>query len=139
MSLKELAAAIRPKVIGSSTMGVKKSTVCTRARFGARSAGNRYTPASSAVSKPTRTLGSDWRGKRDKTESKILGLNLAAQPAAFTIVVKRARSSMGFIIGRVKSTKLRGVGQAKSNGRKESLRKSAKFRRSCRRRGFTSG
>ena len=51
-SLSELAAAMAPKVNGSSTMGVKKSTVCTRAS----SAVNLYTPASSAVSKPTSTF-----------------------------------------------------------------------------------
>jgi hypothetical protein len=31
MSLSELAAAISPNVRGSSTIGVKKSTVCTSA------------------------------------------------------------------------------------------------------------
>jgi hypothetical protein len=41
------------------------------------------------VSKPTRTLGSDCFGSLASTQSKILGLNLAAQPAALTIVVRR--------------------------------------------------
>src|SRR5436190_7746937 len=71
-------------------MGVKKSTVCTSARSGVR----RYTPASSAVSKPIRTLASVCFGSLASTESKILGLNLAAQPAAFTIEVSLVRSSI---------------------------------------------
>src|SRR5438445_4158058 len=71
-------------------MGVKKSTVWTSARSAVR----RYTPASSAVSKPMRTLGSVCFGSLASTESKILGLNLAAQPAAFTIAVRRVRSSI---------------------------------------------
>ena len=53
-SLSELAAAMAPKVYGSSTIGVKKSTVCTRAS----SAVSLYTPASSAVSNPTSTFSS---------------------------------------------------------------------------------
>src|SRR5690348_7194288 len=76
-------------------MGVKKSTVCTSAISGVI----RYTPASSPASKPTRTLGSDCFGSVGSTESKILGLNLAAQPAAFTMAVNRFRSSITGIIG----------------------------------------
>src|SRR5229473_671674 len=64
-------------------MGVKKSTVCTRAR----SSATRYTPASSLVSNPTRTFGSVCRGRRRNTESSRLGLSLAAQPAALTMAV----------------------------------------------------
>ena len=41
------------------------------------------------MSKPTRTFGSDCFGSLASTRSKILGLNLAAQPAAFTIEVSR--------------------------------------------------
>src|SRR6267154_2972232 len=82
-SLSELAAAICPNVNGSSTMGVKKSTVCTSAI----SRLSRYTPASSLVSKPTSTLGSVGRGKRRKTESSNPGLSFAAQPAALTMAV----------------------------------------------------
>src|SRR5260370_40989075 len=83
MSLKELAAAIAPNVCGSSTIGVKKSTVCTSAISGP----SLYTPASSLVSKPTSTFGSVDRGKPRKTESSKLGLSFAAQPAALTMAV----------------------------------------------------
>src|SRR5205807_1288858 len=83
MSLSELAAAICPNVFGSSTIGVKKSTVCTSAI----SSPSLYTPASSLVSNPTSTLGSLARGKPRKTESSKLGLSFAAQPAALTIAV----------------------------------------------------
>src|SRR5207245_10075765 len=84
------AAASVPNAKGQSTVGVRKSTVWTRARSAVR----RYTPASSAVSKPMRTLGSVCFGSLASTESRILGLNLAAQPAAFTIAVRRVRSSI---------------------------------------------
>jgi len=53
-SLNELVAAIRPKVRGSSTTGVKKSTVATIAS----SSLTLYTAASSAVVGPMSTLGS---------------------------------------------------------------------------------
>src|ERR1700684_4416405 len=45
--------------------------------------------ASSLVSKPTRTFGSTWSGSRFKTESNMTGLNFAAHPAAFAVVVNR--------------------------------------------------
>ena len=54
MSESALVAAIRPKSYGSSTTGVKKSAVTTRARSSVR----RYTAASSPVVCPTRTFGS---------------------------------------------------------------------------------
>src|SRR5467141_954072 len=82
-SLNAFAAAICPNVCGSSTMGVKKSTVCTSAI----PSPSRYTPASSLVSKPTSTFGSVGRGKRRKTESSNPGLSFAAQPAALTMAV----------------------------------------------------
>ena len=47
------AAAILPNSCGSSTIGVKKSTVCTSAS----SSEIRYTPASSHVSEPTSKAG----------------------------------------------------------------------------------
>src|SRR5215510_13109884 len=90
MSLNELAAAMAPNVSGSSTMGVKKSTVCTSAVFSS----SRYTPASSLVSNPTSTFGSVCRGSRRNTESSVPGLSLAAQPAALAIVVNLTRSLM---------------------------------------------
>src|SRR5579863_2517230 len=83
MSLRELAAAMWPKVNGSSTTGVKKSTVWTSAR----SSLSRYTPASSLVVKPTSTFGSVGSGRRRKIESSVPGLSLAAQPAALTMAV----------------------------------------------------
>ena len=82
-----LAAAMAPKVYGSSTMGVKKSTVCTRAS----SAVSLYTPASSAVSNPISTFSSAQRGTLAKTWSNNFGLSLDAQPAAFTCAVSFLR------------------------------------------------
>ena len=64
-------------------MGVKKSTVCTRAS----SAVSLYTPASSAVSNPISTFSSAQRGTLAKTLSNNFGLSLDAQPAAFTCAV----------------------------------------------------
>src|SRR5580700_5082393 len=64
-------------------MGVKKSTVCTRAS----SAVSLYTPASSAVSNPTSTFSSAQRGTAAKTLSNNFGLSLDAQPAALTWAV----------------------------------------------------
>src|SRR5712692_5894993 len=64
-------------------MGVRKSTVCTMAR----SSVSRYTPASSALSKPTSTFAFSPRGSLPSTVSKTFGLSLAAQPAAFTPAV----------------------------------------------------
>src|SRR5205807_10117478 len=72
-------------------MGVKKSTVCTRAWSGAIL----YTPASSAWSKPTRTFGSCCRANFPSTVSSAAGLSLDAQPAAFTDSVNR----IGFTSG----------------------------------------
>src|ERR1035441_4684264 len=64
-------------------MGVKKSTVCTRASSGV----SLYTPASSAVSNPISTFSSAQRGTLAKTLSNNLGLSLDAQPPAFTWAV----------------------------------------------------
>src|SRR5258708_1506017 len=88
MSLRELAAAIWPKVNGSLTTGVKKSTVCTSAR----SSLIRYTPPSSLVLKPTSTFGSVGSGRRRSIESSVPGLSFAAQPAALTIAVSFTES-----------------------------------------------
>src|ERR1043165_7686713 len=66
-------------------IGVKKSTVCTSACV----AEILYTPASSAVSKPTRTLGSCCRANFPSTASSAAGLSLLAQPAALTCSVNR--------------------------------------------------
>ena len=52
------------------------------------------------MSKPIRTFGSFCFGSLCSTESNKLGLNLAAQPAALTIAVKRVLSSItNWIIG----------------------------------------
>src|SRR5450432_926071 len=67
-------------------MGVKKSTVWTSAWSGAI----RYTPASSASSKPTRTFGSCCRANFPSTVSSAAGLSLDAQPAALTDSVSRS-------------------------------------------------
>ena len=61
-------------------MGVKKSTVCTSAS----SAVSWYTPASSAVSNPPARFHWPRAGMLAKIRSKIFGLSLDAQPAAFT-------------------------------------------------------
>src|SRR6266699_1553060 len=77
MSESEFAAAICPYENGSSTIGVKKSTVCTRARCRSR----RYTPASSRVSELTSTLRSNEMGSCGKTCRRACWLNLEAHPA----------------------------------------------------------
>src|SRR5436309_10844076 len=77
ISESELAAAICPYEKGSSTMGVKKSTVCTRARWRSR----RYTPASSKVCELTSTLRSNEMGSCGKTCRRACWLNLEAHPA----------------------------------------------------------
>src|SRR5437870_11987100 len=58
-------------------MGVKKSTVCTRARCRSR----RYTPASSKVFELTSTLRSNEMGSCGKTCRRACWLNLEAHPA----------------------------------------------------------
>src|SRR5207248_3373565 len=77
MSESEFAAAICPYENGSSTIGVKKSTVCTRARCRSR----RYTPASSKVFELTSTLRSDKIGSCGKTCRRACWLNFEAHPA----------------------------------------------------------
>src|SRR5262249_34388154 len=77
MSESELAAAMCPYENGSSTIGVKKSIVCTSARWRSR----RYTPASSNVFELTSTLGSNEMGSCGKTCRRACWLNLEAHPA----------------------------------------------------------
>src|SRR6059058_5167451 len=77
MSERELAAAIWPYENGSSTIGVKKSTVCTSARW--RS--NRYTPASSNVFELTSTFRLNEMGSCGKTCRRACWLNFDAHPA----------------------------------------------------------
>src|SRR5215475_698889 len=77
MSESELAAAICPYENGSSTIGVKKSTVCTSARC--RS--NRYTPASSNVFELTSTFRFSEIGSCGKTCRRACWLNFDAHPA----------------------------------------------------------
>src|SRR5438046_9590765 len=77
MSESELAAAIWPYENGSSTMGVKKSTVCTSARCLSK----RYTPASSNVLELTSTLRSNEMGSCGKTCRRACWLKLEAHPA----------------------------------------------------------
>src|SRR4030095_512507 len=77
MSESELAAAICPYENGSSTIGVKKSTVCTRARCRSR----RYTPASSNVLELTSTFRFNEMGSCGKTWRRACWLNFDAHPA----------------------------------------------------------
>src|SRR5215831_5254907 len=77
MSESELAAAIWPYENGSSTIGVKKSTVCTSARW--RS--NRYTPASSNVFELTSTFRFSEMGSCGKTCRRACWLSFDAHPA----------------------------------------------------------
>src|SRR5215510_2060302 len=77
MSESELAAAIWPYENGSSTIGVKKSTVCTSARWRSK----RYTPASSNVFELTSTFRSNEMGSCGKTCRRACWLNLEAHPA----------------------------------------------------------
>src|SRR5215217_4741916 len=77
MSEIEFAAAIWPYENGSSTIGVKKSTVCTSARW--RS--NRYTPASSNVFELTSTFRFNEMGSCGKTCRRACWLNFDAHPA----------------------------------------------------------
>src|SRR5947208_3714452 len=81
--IKRLVGAIGPKIKGSSTTEVKKSTVCTNAVEGPI----RYTPASSALSKPTSTFGSCCRANFPSTASSAAGASLLAQPAALAYSV----------------------------------------------------
>src|SRR5437870_10198066 len=77
MSDRAFAAAMRPKSYGSSTMGVKKSTVATIARSGA----SWMTAASSRVEASTRIRGSVATGTWRKTCANSAGPSLQAQPA----------------------------------------------------------
>ena len=77
ISESELAAAIWPYENGSSTIGVKKSTVWTSARWRSR----RYTPASSNVFELTSTWRSNEIGSCGKTCRRACWLNLEAHPA----------------------------------------------------------
>src|SRR6266508_5614830 len=77
MSESALAAEIWPYENGSSTMGVKKSTVCTRARWRSK----RYTPASSNVFELTSTSLFNEMGSCGKTCRRACWLNFDAHPA----------------------------------------------------------
>src|SRR5665213_1181914 len=84
MSLIAFAAAMRPKSYGSSTIGVKKSTVCTIAS----SSVSRYTPASSLVLIPTSTLGSVGAGKprnAERPSESVVSKNLLFIPGPVTV------------------------------------------------------
>src|SRR5205807_5178704 len=95
-------------------MGVKKSTVCTRAWSGAIL----YTPAASAWSKPTRTFGSCCRANFPSTVSSAAGLSLDAQPAAFTDSVRRN----GLASAMVHCTELQSVPRSLHHGDTEESR-----------------
>src|SRR5713226_10047569 len=67
-------------------MGVKKSTVATRARLGAM----RYTAASSRADAPYSTLGQTIGGSAPSTCPSSTGLSLQAQPAPWLYSVNRS-------------------------------------------------
>src|ERR1700737_1917705 len=98
-----------PKVYGSSTIGVKKSTVCTRAHSGE----SLYTPASSDVSKPTSTVSLAQRGRRARTMSRTSGLSLDAQPAAEVWAVSFLESVTRF---QDSSEQYTGLSRLRTNG-----------------------
>src|SRR5215475_5254399 len=77
MSESALAAAIWPYENGSSTIGVKKSTVCSSARYRSK----RYTPASSNVFELTSTFRLNEMGSCGKTWHRACWLNFDAHPA----------------------------------------------------------
>src|SRR5476649_1290313 len=76
---------MRPKSYGSSTIGVKKSTVWTSANWSLIL----YTPASSLVAIPTSTFGSVVGGKRRRTCARSAAPTLLAQPALDEYSVSR--------------------------------------------------
>src|SRR5271156_3940041 len=88
MSDIALAAAIWPKVNGSSTTGVKKSTVFTIAISSER----RNTPASSPVEITTSKSGWLGNSSRARTAERSAGPSLPAQPAALHRAVRRTSS-----------------------------------------------
>src|SRR6185503_3310726 len=89
MSLTAFAAAMAPKSCGSSTIGVKKSTVATSARSGAI----RYTAASSRSAAAASTLGSTIGGRAPRTCPSSRGLSLQAQPAPWLYSVNLSGES----------------------------------------------
>ena len=91
------AAAIWPKVYGSSTMGAKKSTVWTSAR----SSRSTKTPASSKVSRPTRTRRSACVGTPLSASARSPGPSFAAQPAQRAKLVRRKSSARDLFVDMV--------------------------------------
>src|SRR5919107_3335713 len=87
MSLSAFATAMAPHAAGLSTMGVKKSTVATKARSG----DSTKTAASSLVAASIRTRGSAMLGKWRRTCAKSAGPSLQAQPAPWDNAVRRIR------------------------------------------------
>src|SRR6266849_7792879 len=86
MSDSALAAAMRPKSYGSSTIGMKKSVVATTACSSFR----RYTAASSLVSIPTSSAGSrNWRGTLARISVSAAGAILQPHPPPDDRLVNR--------------------------------------------------
>src|SRR6476646_3278267 len=81
-----------PQARGSSTMGVKKSVVATRARLSLR----RKIAASSRVAASTSTRGSTTVGRCRSTSPRSTDPSLQAQPAPCDSAVSRSR---GFELG----------------------------------------
>src|SRR5215212_3350630 len=90
-SLSALAAAIAPQARGSSTIGVKKSVVATRAR----SSLSLNTAASSRLAASTSTRGSTTGGKCRSTSFRSTEPSLQAQPAPCDRAVRRMRGAAG--------------------------------------------
>src|ERR1700692_1484137 len=87
MSESALVAAIRPKSYGSSTIGVKKSNVCTSAMSGL----SKKTPASSLLPYPTSTRASVAGDTRSLPLRSSAAPSFAAQPAHVESSVRRMR------------------------------------------------
>ena len=89
-SLREFAAATCPNIYGSSTTGVKKSTVW----IAAISSVIFKTHASSAVSNPTIRSGFGTFGRFSRISLRTPGPNLAAQPGVEVIWVSGTSFAM---------------------------------------------
>src|SRR3954471_19215844 len=85
---------MRPNSYGSSTIGAKKSTVWTSAR----SSRSTKTPASSKVSRPTRTRRSACVGTPLSASARSPGPSLAAQPAQRAKLVRRKSSARDLFV-----------------------------------------
>src|SRR5437899_10914667 len=102
-----LVAAMRPKSYGSSTIGVKKSTVATIARSGA----TWNTAASSRLAASTRIRGSVATGTWRKTCANSAEPSLQAQPAPCEQRVSRMAAMGSADMGSTEDTPSQNPGQ----------------------------